>query len=111
MGGYDGKSTQLIDTIYETTMEVQDTPIENTNLVVLNMKHDLILGRQWLAQHDVMLDVKNHRLLFPKTTSSPPENSPELRCLEAEDRRGELLFSAIEEVPEDGDFSSEATGD
>jgi transcriptional regulator GlxA family with amidase domain len=28
-------------------------------------KHDLILGRMWLAQHDMLLDCRRRRMIWP----------------------------------------------
>lgn len=32
-------------------------------------QHDLILGKSWLAEEDIWLDVRNRRLLWPEDRS------------------------------------------
>jgi hypothetical protein len=46
-------------------------------MLILDLgSHDLILGRKWLSYHDIWLDVRNRRLLWP---DQPRENYLETR--------------------------------
>lgn len=91
IGGYDDKSTtQLIDVALRMDLQVQGRRLGGTFLVV-DMKHDLILGRKWLEQHDVIPDVRRHRLLYPLDRPlDPPEDTVPLND---EDRNRQLLES------------------
>lgn len=38
-----------------------------TPMLVLDMKHDIILGRKWFEDHDVLVDCKRRKISFPDT--------------------------------------------
>jgi hypothetical protein len=46
-------------------------------MLILDLgSHNLILGRKWLAYHDIWLDVRNRRLLWP---DQPRDSRPVTR--------------------------------
>jgi hypothetical protein len=64
--GYDGKSSQLIDVILEMDFVINERTVKNAKFIVLDMTHDVIIGRKWYERHDVGIDVKGRRLEFPE---------------------------------------------
>ena len=48
-------------------------------MLILDLgSHDLILGRKWFTQFDIWLDVRNQRLLWPRSYPSEPTFAREI---------------------------------
>lgn len=65
VGGFDGSASQLIDIAIRGHLTVQNRTIRDEWFLVIDSKHDLIVGRKWLDYHDVFTDCRRRRLLFP----------------------------------------------
>lgn len=65
LSGYDGKEGNEIREVFRCTLDVQGRRILDTPMVVTEMSHDIILGREWFAHQDVLIDCKRRRLIWP----------------------------------------------
>ncbi|KAK3937555.1 hypothetical protein QBC46DRAFT_267260, partial [Diplogelasinospora grovesii] len=74
VGGYTGRMDQQIKEAITAHLRVQGRLMLNQTMVVLDMKHDIILGRTFLEDHDILVDVRRRRLMFPD--SLPPSLPP-----------------------------------
>jgi Reverse transcriptase (RNA-dependent DNA polymerase)/Retroviral aspartyl protease len=63
--GYDGRESDEIQEVVICTLDVQGHRILNTPMVVIDMHHDIILGREWFARQDVLIDCKRRKLIWP----------------------------------------------
>ena len=54
------------------TLRVQRRSFNNSTFLVLDMDHEMILGRKWLEALDVFPDVRRRRLLFPEEIPVDP---------------------------------------
>jgi len=61
--GYDGKESNEIQEVFICTLDVQGHRVLDTPMVVTDMHHDLILGREWFVRHDVLIDCKRRKLI------------------------------------------------
>ncbi|KAM7182536.1 hypothetical protein V8F33_014235, partial [Rhypophila sp. PSN 637] len=61
LGDYQGNPT-------ETNRTILDEPF-----IVVGSGHDLILGRKWFEQHNILVDCGRRRLLFPPEWLPDPE--------------------------------------
>lgn len=53
-------------------------------MLILDLgSHDIILGRKWFTHFDIWLDVRNQRLLWPRTHPSTPTFAREI-CMPRE---------------------------
>ncbi len=74
--GYDGKASQATHVII-LHLRIDGRRQQNVPMVIVDLgQHDLILGRKWFALHDIWLDVKNQRLIWPDGRS--PEDRVKL---------------------------------
>ncbi|KAL2192225.1 hypothetical protein P885DRAFT_48185, partial [Corynascus similis CBS 632.67] len=73
VGGFDGSISQMVDRVVRAHLTVQNRTIENEWLIVVDSVHDIILGRGWLEEHDLLIDCRRRRLLFPPEWESDPE--------------------------------------
>ena len=49
------------------SLEIDGRAFEKQSMLVTDSRtHDSILGKNWLAKHDVWLDLWNHRLIWPE---------------------------------------------
>ncbi|KAK4206164.1 hypothetical protein QBC37DRAFT_301350, partial [Rhypophila decipiens] len=62
--GYKGGDQQIIDTMIRLDLYVQGRVIRDEWFMIVDMKKDIILGKQWLAHHDILVDSRRNRLLF-----------------------------------------------
>ncbi len=65
--GFDGQPSKAIQQILEVNLDL-DTHIQlRQHLLMAELgSHDLILGRKWLAAHDVLPDCRRNRLHWPE---------------------------------------------
>jgi hypothetical protein len=63
--GYDGKESDEIQEVFLCTLDVQGHRVLDTPMVVTDMHHDVILGREWFARHNVLIDCKRRKLIWP----------------------------------------------
>lgn len=66
IGGFDGKATQLIDVALVAHLRIQGRTCRDVPFLLVDMKQDIVIGRKWFEEHDVMLDVRRRQLLFPE---------------------------------------------
>lgn len=59
---FEDKATQLIDITLLINLKIHGRELQNGPILVINMKHDLILGRKWLEEHGVKLDCRENNL-------------------------------------------------
>ncbi|KAK3938273.1 hypothetical protein QBC46DRAFT_451301 [Diplogelasinospora grovesii] len=65
IGGYSGDGVQKIRTMIQADIIVQGRTIKEEWMMVVKMNHDLILGQHWLRKHDLLVDSRRRRILFP----------------------------------------------
>lgn len=63
--GFDGKSVAWVDRALRVTFRLEGYGFRDQWLLVVDMKHDIIVGRMFMAAHDALPDCRNGRLLFP----------------------------------------------
>ncbi|RKF58572.1 hypothetical protein GcM3_181023, partial [Golovinomyces cichoracearum] len=71
--GFDCKATQLIDVALIMNLKINGRELINVPFLVINMKHDLILGRKWFEDHGVVIDCREKLFLYrewPTITAS-----------------------------------------
>jgi len=70
--GFDGKSSASITQWIQLTLEVDSRRLLQLPLLVANIgRHDLILGREWMAYFNIDVGVRSRRLLWP--ADLPPQ--------------------------------------
>lgn len=67
VAGYDGKAKQIVDLALRGHFRVQKRTVWNAPLLVLDMKHDVIIGKKYFERHDVLVDSRRKRLLYPES--------------------------------------------
>ena len=87
IAGYNEKPSQTIDTAAVVHFRIQGRTVYNAPILILDMKHEVIVGKKYLEYHDVLVDSRRKRLLFPGDwhTECP---SKEI----AMDKSGDLLW-------------------
>ena len=65
VASFDGSPTQLIDVAILAQIKIDGRRTPQVPLLVLNMKHDIIIGRKFFKYFKVALDPKNRRLIYP----------------------------------------------
>lgn len=65
LAGFDGKISQEVNLVIKTNLRVQGRVVPDVEMVVTNMGHDMILGRIFMENHDLLVDCRRGRLLFP----------------------------------------------
>ena len=64
--GFDGRLSRPITYIVLLSMNVDDRVHQQVPMLVANLgRHDLIIGRMWFAENDVLLDCRRHRMIWP----------------------------------------------
>ncbi|KAK4181986.1 hypothetical protein QBC35DRAFT_370256, partial [Podospora australis] len=66
VGGFDGKPSQIIDVALKGDVTIQGRTFKDQPLLVIDSKHDVIVGRQFFERHDILVDCARRRLLFPE---------------------------------------------
>lgn len=66
VGGFDGQSTQVVDVLLPLTFSICGRTMNRLPFIVLDMKYDIIIGKQWFEKYRVMIDPANRRLVFPE---------------------------------------------
>lgn len=65
--GYDGKTEERVTHAIILHLAVDGRRQANVPMLIANLgQHDMILGRKWCEQHDIWLDVRNRRLVWPR---------------------------------------------
>lgn len=70
VAGFEGEATQLIDVALVMNFKIDCLELINVPFFVINMKHDLILGRNWFEQHGVIIDCREKQFFVPKLANS-----------------------------------------
>jgi transposase InsO family protein len=66
VSGFDGTISQSVDLAMRAHLRVQNRLIYDEWFLVVDMPtHDVIVGRKWFDHHDVLVDCRGRRLLFP----------------------------------------------
>lgn len=63
--GFDGKHRQKIDVAIKGHLRLQNHLIRNIYLIPIDSGIDLIVGRKFFDDHDILIDCRRRRLLFP----------------------------------------------
>jgi len=72
--GYDGKTAAPITHLIRLTLKIQGRVQQHLPFLIVELgKHDVILGRMWMAEHGVLIDCRHHRLLWPEEVSLKDE--------------------------------------
>ena len=106
--GYDGKESEEIREVFTCTLGVGGRRIRDTPMVVVDMQYDIILGREWFAQQDVLIDCKRRRLIWPDKRKEYiamheleiqrkdlPDDTPDPRHQQDADRRDQAMAKQI----------------
>lgn len=64
IGGFEGEMSQVIDTALVADLVIQGHRCPRLPMVVVDMKHDMIIGRKWLHEFDVRLNVRRQEMTF-----------------------------------------------
>ncbi|KAI6248711.1 hypothetical protein HI914_02285 [Erysiphe necator] len=64
VAGFEGKVTQLIDVALLMNLKIHGRELQNVPFLVINMKHDLILGRKWFEEHGVIVDCRERKFVY-----------------------------------------------
>jgi predicted aspartyl protease len=76
--GYDGKTKEPVTHVIFLDLHIDGRQFKEVPLLIANLgNHKIILGRKWLAEQDIWLDVKNRRMMWP--TGRSPEERVRLR--------------------------------
>lgn len=73
VGGFSGKPEQLVDVALIATIRLKGRTELSAPLMVLDMKHDMIIGQRWLEHHDIFIDCKRRELIFPPEWGPGPK--------------------------------------
>ena len=77
--GYDGRPRKPISQILTLYLEVDGRRQKSIPMLILDLgSHDIILGRKWFTQFDIWLDVRNQKLLWPRTHLTEPTFAKEI---------------------------------
>ena len=64
--GYDARETQSVDSTITIKAMIDGHYFPDLTLVVLpEMGHDIILGKEWVARHDILLDCRRSKMIWP----------------------------------------------
>ncbi|KAK8130509.1 hypothetical protein PG999_002889 [Apiospora kogelbergensis] len=85
IGGFEGRASQVIDAAVVATFRIHGRATMKIPILVIDMKYDLIIGRKWFEEHDVILRPATRRLDYPDDW--PPTTSTDISLDEA----GKLL--------------------
>ena len=76
--GYDGKTKEPVTHVIFLDLRIDGRQFKEVPLLIADLgNHEIILGRKWLAEQDIWLDVKNRRMIWPNERS--PEEQVRLR--------------------------------
>ena len=72
--GFDGHVSPAITHYIQLHLWVEGKRFYDTPMFLASLgQHDLIIGRNWLAEKDIWLDVKNRRLIWPEHRVFPSQ--------------------------------------
>ena len=75
VGGFDGKNCQKIYRAIRVDLKMQGFTNHGEWMLVIDSKHDILIGEMWLAKWDVYTDSRRKRLLFPTDRVPDPLTS------------------------------------
>lgn len=76
--GYDGKAREAVTHVIFLNLRINGRRFHDTPFLIADLgSHDIILGRKWLTEHDLWLDVRNRKLIWPEERA--PEERVKLR--------------------------------
>jgi hypothetical protein len=121
VGGYKGSIDQEIEEGIKTHLRIQGRFIRDQMLVVVDMNHELILGRKFMDYYDLLVDTRRRRLLFPDEMP-PGLPATDIRMddagtllkhpsYDADVRRREVLMSREDKRRRDGRMEDRKTTD
>lgn len=64
IGGFDGKASQIVDVALVANFILQGRLCPQLPMVVIDIKHDVIVGRRWFHDFDVSLDMRHRMCVF-----------------------------------------------
>ena len=65
--GYDGRMGEPITHAIVLDLRIDGRKMPNTPMLIADLgRHDIIIGRKWLAESQVLPDCTNNRLLWPE---------------------------------------------
>jgi hypothetical protein len=67
-----GQGRETVDLALRGTLRTQNRTLPNQIFLVINCAHDLMIGKLWLARHNVLPDCKNLQLIFPSSWKPDP---------------------------------------
>lgn len=106
VGGFDNKGAcQLVDVVLVGHFTIQNRTLRDEPLLVIDSKHDVIVGDKWLDYHDILTDSRRRRLIFPTEwlpdpgwwkkadieLGAPPTGRPDPAIMEDIQRREALM--------------------
>jgi hypothetical protein len=89
--GFDGRPSKAIRQVLEVDLVLYQCTQPRQYLLVAELgSHDLILGRKWLAAHDILPDCRRNRLYWPEEHQADQWDS---------NRRDQLFGKSAEAAP------------
>lgn len=67
-----GKATKFV----EASLEIDSRRFLKQRFVITECDHDVFIGLKWLAEQQVILDCKNHGLIWPEESTALAKYSP-----------------------------------
>jgi hypothetical protein len=63
---HDGKTKEPVTHVIFLDLRIDGRQSKEVPLLIADLgNHEIILGRKWLAEQDIWLDVKNRRMIWP----------------------------------------------
>lgn len=82
--GYKGGSRDLITHAIRLHLMIGGRRFENVPMLIADIgRHELIIGKKWQVEHDVWLDVKNSKMIWPDQRPSLIEEAKQFNELQA----------------------------
>jgi hypothetical protein len=70
--GFDGREAEPVTHYLELTLLIDGHRQIKVPMLIADLgKHDMILGREWASQSNVLIDCRNHRLIWPEEKPLP----------------------------------------
>lgn len=66
MSAYEGTKSKKIHEVITCALDIDGRRLPKQTMIVLDMDHQIILGRKWLSKQDVLPDCKRRKLIWPE---------------------------------------------
>lgn len=93
---FEGKTVQDINVAMTADLVIQGRRYRNQTFLVINSAHDLIVGRKWFSDNEVLIDCRQRRLLFPSQV--PEIEDPTERVISRQSEARQAIYRRIQEL-------------